>query len=576
MKKNITINLSGRLFNIDEDAYQLLKHYTDTLRRYYGKHEGDTEIADDIEARIAELFEEIKANGEEAITIEHVQGVISRIGELEDLAPEEETTDEQPADEAGESTGSNFRENIESGARNVMNTLRSGKRFYRDMQNKMVGGVLAGCAQYFGGSPLTWRIGFVLSFLLLHSLAKMFHLDPSGVKMFFLFGYIGLMILAPKAENPEDVLQMKGEEVTPQNIGEEVKKQNERSGSMRSNFLGLAVTIVLGGIAVFLTVSTIIGLCFGAVFFANPIGVLADYIGFENISDARVVFQAVTIPIIVGCASAVGVCLILLYCVFHALASHLGHIAAMGFKQRIAWFLLLIVGVVTVVFSCAKFGSTCGDYQSKFHKEWREKYYEQHMINGYYFSDEDRAYFNHEGWTLVKGDNCEHFTSAGEYWNGDCDVRYLDAFSADKNIVFQAERSQNVDAGTYQLQAVARCSRDAKGVYIYAIVEKDGNEEKYLAKVPGNHNEGRQIYQGETALEEMSPREMDKAIEANDGKGFGWACVRIKDIKVAEAATIRYGVTTDEALTGEKCDAEWLSATDFSLIYDLSPTKRGK
>ena len=49
MKKNITINLSGRLFNIDEDAYQLLKHYTDTLRRYYGKHEGDTEIADDID-----------------------------------------------------------------------------------------------------------------------------------------------------------------------------------------------------------------------------------------------------------------------------------------------------------------------------------------------------------------------------------------------------------------------------------------------------------------------------------------------------------------------------------------------
>lgn len=403
MKKNITINLSGRLFNIDEDAYQLLKHYTDTLRRYYGKHEGDTEIADDIEARIAELFEEIKANGEEAITIEHVQGVISRIGELEDLAPEEETSNEQQAEEAGESIGHRFRENVENGARSAMNTLRSGKRFYRDMQNKMVCGVLAGCAQYFGGSPLAWRIGYIASYAFLRMFTKLFHMNIDVLPIFIL-GYFAFAILAPKAENPEDVLQMKGEEVTPQNIGEEVKKQNERSGSMRSNFLGLAVTIVLGGIAVFLTVSTIVGLCFGAVFFANPIGVLADYIGFENISDARVVFQAVTIPIIVGCAAAVGVCLILLYCVFHALASHLGHIAAMGFKQRIAWFLLLIVGVVTVVFSCAKFGSTCGDYQRKFHKEWREKNNVELVTDGYHISDENRDSQSNEGRQIYQGE----------------------------------------------------------------------------------------------------------------------------------------------------------------------------
>ncbi len=575
MKKNITINLSGRLFNIDEDAYQLLKHYTDTLRRYYGKHEGDTEIADDIETRIAELFEEIMANGNEAITIEHVQGVISRIGELEDLAPEEDTTDEQPADEAGESTGNRFRENIESGARNVMNTLRSGKRFYRDMQNKLVGGVLAGCAQYFGGSPLSWRIGFVLSFLLLHSLAKMFHLDPSGVKMFFLFGYIGLMILAPKAENPEDVLQMKGEDVTPQNIGEEVKKQNARGTGLMGSFLGLVVTVFLGLAAVWLSIQTIVALCFGGIFFTNTVRWFSKWFDFD-LSVAGEVLSAVQIPFILSGVSFIVISITLLYCVFHALASHLGRTAAMGFKQRIAWLLIFIVGVVTFVVSCTQFVTVCKDYSRKFYNEWQEKDRQNHMIDGYYFSDEDRDFFNREGWKLVKGDNCEHFTSAGEYWTGDIDVRYLDAFSTDRNIVFQTERSENVEAGTYQLQAVARCSRDAKGVYIYAIVEKDGKEEKYLTKVPGNHNEGRQIYQGETALEEMSPREMDKAIEANDSRGFGWACVRINDIKVTEAATIRYGVTTDEALTGEHCDAEWLSATDFSLIYDLSPTKRGK
>ena len=48
MKKNITINLCGRLFQIDEDAYELLKNYEDVLRRYFRKQEGGEEIAADL------------------------------------------------------------------------------------------------------------------------------------------------------------------------------------------------------------------------------------------------------------------------------------------------------------------------------------------------------------------------------------------------------------------------------------------------------------------------------------------------------------------------------------------------
>lgn len=85
MKKNITINLCGRLFQIDEDAYELLQHYVESLRTSFGKEEGGEEIADDIEERIAELFEELKADGIEAITIEHVKNIITRIGKPEEL-----------------------------------------------------------------------------------------------------------------------------------------------------------------------------------------------------------------------------------------------------------------------------------------------------------------------------------------------------------------------------------------------------------------------------------------------------------------------------------------------------------
>ena len=81
MKKNITINLCGRLFQIDEDAYELLQQYVESLRSYFGRQEGGEEIVDDIEARIAELFDELRQQGTEAITIDHVKGIITRIGE---------------------------------------------------------------------------------------------------------------------------------------------------------------------------------------------------------------------------------------------------------------------------------------------------------------------------------------------------------------------------------------------------------------------------------------------------------------------------------------------------------------
>ena len=68
MKKNITINLFGALYNIDEDAYDLLFRYQEDMKRYFAGREGGEEIADDIEHRVAELMAELKASGVEAIT----------------------------------------------------------------------------------------------------------------------------------------------------------------------------------------------------------------------------------------------------------------------------------------------------------------------------------------------------------------------------------------------------------------------------------------------------------------------------------------------------------------------------
>ena len=88
MKKNITINLCGRLFNIDEDAYELLRNYIDTLRNYFARQADGSEIADDLEERIAELLQELKSQGVEAINIDHVKEVVRRVGRPEEMAEE--------------------------------------------------------------------------------------------------------------------------------------------------------------------------------------------------------------------------------------------------------------------------------------------------------------------------------------------------------------------------------------------------------------------------------------------------------------------------------------------------------
>ena len=48
MKKNITINIFGQLYAFDEDAYELLKNYEDSLRSAFSSQPGGHEIADEI------------------------------------------------------------------------------------------------------------------------------------------------------------------------------------------------------------------------------------------------------------------------------------------------------------------------------------------------------------------------------------------------------------------------------------------------------------------------------------------------------------------------------------------------
>ena len=159
MKKNITINLCGRLFQIDEDAYELLQQYINSLRSSFGQQDGGEEIVDDIEARIAELFDELRADGIEAITIDHVKDIITRIGKAEQLAGDDETGNKNEGNE-----GHRY-DSFHTAAKDIFDNVRArtaGKRLYRNPKDKMVAGVLSGIAAYTNTDPVVWRFLTVL------------------------------------------------------------------------------------------------------------------------------------------------------------------------------------------------------------------------------------------------------------------------------------------------------------------------------------------------------------------------------------------------------------------------------
>src|SRR6266513_5851751 len=92
MNKTVTINLSGIVFHIDENAYEVLRKYLDNLKMHFAGVQGREEIIADIESRMAEMFTEKVNVSKNVIMMDDVQSVIEVMGRPEQVAGEEETT----------------------------------------------------------------------------------------------------------------------------------------------------------------------------------------------------------------------------------------------------------------------------------------------------------------------------------------------------------------------------------------------------------------------------------------------------------------------------------------------------
>ncbi len=151
MKQVININFQGRVVPIEVTAFDLLKNYTESLNRHFANEEGKEEIINDIESRIGELFQERLSKGATCITDDDVNAIIKSMGNPEDF----ETMD----DTAGASSSRQQEQQQQTTA----STGPTGhKRLFRNDNDKILGGVCSGLANYFNIDVVVTRIIFVI------------------------------------------------------------------------------------------------------------------------------------------------------------------------------------------------------------------------------------------------------------------------------------------------------------------------------------------------------------------------------------------------------------------------------
>ena len=120
MKKIISIHLSNRMFQIEEDAYSYMNN---ALRGQWKKEELERQIADQLEKKLT--------YSKTVITYPDVVDVLTQLG----------------------FSASDYKET----------TFNNEKKLYRQSNDKMIGGVCSGLAEYFEIDTSIIRVLFVIA-----------------------------------------------------------------------------------------------------------------------------------------------------------------------------------------------------------------------------------------------------------------------------------------------------------------------------------------------------------------------------------------------------------------------------
>lgn len=268
-------------FIIDDDAYNLLKEYLDTIRFAFKTSDDAEEISLDIESRIAELLYENDPEGTHIVTLSEVSKVIERIGKPDEIIDIDERFEGTSVNTSSEEI--KIEENVTPPPINPQYSRNPfvRKKIFRDTQNGMLGGVCAGLANYLNIDPTIVRLIAILLLFL------------SGTTVGII--YIILWIVVPDANTPYLRMQMMGTDPTVENIGKtvtenyqgnELPETPQKKGFLSTVFsIFTKCLIVLGcliGFPILFALLIVLVVCILVVFAVVPVALVGGLFG-ENV-----------------------------------------------------------------------------------------------------------------------------------------------------------------------------------------------------------------------------------------------------------------------------------------------------
>lgn len=191
MENTFIISLAGMAYHINEDARDKMQIFMNS----YTSIENGAEVANDVEARFAELLNERLHTPKQVVALQDVEQIIAMIGWPENV---------NPGDKSSTAISNN----------EVSTTAEAAPkhRIYRS-SNRILGGVLGGLATYFHADVALVRVGYLLavflfSFLSSHLHGHMLYIDALQV------GLVGFYVLAwiifPRVKTPAQEAELRG------------------------------------------------------------------------------------------------------------------------------------------------------------------------------------------------------------------------------------------------------------------------------------------------------------------------------------------------------------------------------
>lgn len=231
MDKSVNVSIAGISFQMETEAYRLLKDYLVRIEMGYRDNPDGAEIIADIEGRISELILNRQA-AEIPVAPQLIKDIIAQLGYPDDM---KETR----------------YDNVQGEGPKIP------RRLYRNPEGAIMGGVCSGLGTYFNIEPVIVRLIFVAPLILVivfsfwKAAAAFFGIM---IAVSFLLYFI-LWFAIPKAKTPRQRLEMHGEPITARKIEENFREDFEDVSTpekSRRNASVLAdLVYIVGKIALF-------------------------------------------------------------------------------------------------------------------------------------------------------------------------------------------------------------------------------------------------------------------------------------------------------------------------------------